>query len=175
MQNEIWLDVPGFPGYQVSNAGRVKSFRSGERILKQCNDSYGYPTVVLCGPTGKRTKTIHRLVALAFIPNPDNKPEIDHINTNRMDNRVENLQWVTRKENTHNPLSIQAYKRMTHIHSAVDKRKKPIVQLNGGNVVCEFDCIRDAERSTGISHQNIASVLRGRSFVAGGFGWQYKK
>lgn len=97
MQNEIWLDVPGFPGYQVSNAGRVKSFRSGERILKQSNDSYGYPTVVLCGPKGKRTKTIHRLVALAFIPNPDNKPEIDHINTNRMDNRVENLQWATRK------------------------------------------------------------------------------
>lgn len=47
MQNEIWLDVPGFPGYQVSNAGRVKSFRFGERILKQCNDGYGYPKVRL--------------------------------------------------------------------------------------------------------------------------------
>ena len=127
MQNEIWLDVPGFPGYQVSNAGRVKSFRSGERILKQCNDSDGYPTVVLCGAIGKRTKTIHRLVALAFIPNPENKPEVDHINTNRMDNRVENLQWVTRKENANNPFSVQAYKRMMHIYSAVDKRKKSII------------------------------------------------
>ena len=175
MQNEIWKNVPGFPGYQVSNTGRVKSFRSGVRVLKACKDTYGYLTVVLCDGTRRRTKTLHRLVALAFIPNPDGKPEIDHINRIRTDNRAENLRWVTRKENAHNPLTMREYKKMTHIYSALDKRRKPVYQMADGMIVAEFDCIRDAERATGISHQNIASVLRGRSRVAGGYGWEYKK
>lgn len=119
MQNEIWKDVPGFPGYQVSNAGRVKSMfrrvngpkKNGrivqEKILKPASVKDGYFAVSLHIGGKRKTKTIHRLVALAFIPNPDNKPEIDHINTNRIDNRVENLRWVTRKENGTNPETIK--------------------------------------------------------------------
>lgn len=120
MQNEIWKDIPGYSGlYQVSNDGCVKSLlrrvngpkKNGrkvkEMILKPCVIKDGYLAVVLhkCGK--RKTQKIHRLVALAFIPNPDNKPEIDHINTNRTDNRVENLRWVTRKENGTNPETIK--------------------------------------------------------------------
>lgn len=120
MQNEIWKDVPGYSGlYQVSNKGRIKSVERRvngpkcngrivrERILKPANDSDGYKTVVLFNGKTRRTRTIHRLVALAFIPNPDEKKEIDHINAVRADNRVENLRWATRKENGTNPITIQ--------------------------------------------------------------------
>lgn len=175
MQNEIWKDVPGFPGYQVSNAGRVKSFRSGIRILKQCNDGFGYPKVRIWGNGKGITIHVHKIVALAFIPNPDGKPEIDHINTIRTDNRVENLRWVTRKENTNNPVSISNYKKMTNIYTVNSRKRKPVCQIYDGKIIAEFDSIRDAGRSTGIAHQLIVSVLRGRSRVAGGYGWEYKK
>ena len=175
MQEEIWKDIPEYPGYQVSNFGRVKSFRSGGIILKDAGDSYGYRIVVLCNEKGRKTKTIHRLVALAFIPNPNNKREVDHINTIRTDNRVENLRWVTRKENARNPKSKENYKKTGHIYSALEKRKRPVRQISGGVVIAEYNSIREAERATGVAHQNIASVLRGRSTIAGGFGWEYKK
>lgn len=99
---EIWKDVEGYEGYQVSNKGRVKSlnFRhtGKERILKS-NPDGGYCLVSLYR-NGKRTsKKIHRLVATAFIPNPENKPEVNHINHNKRDNRASNLEWVTSEEN----------------------------------------------------------------------------
>lgn len=161
-----WKSI-GNTGYQISDSGKVKNKHG--KILRPCFRK-GYEYVTICGIR----YSIHRLVALAFIPNPDGKPEIDHINAIRTDNRAENLRWVTRKENAHNPLTMREYKKMTHIYSALDKRRKPIYQMAGGMIVAEFDCIRDAERATGISHQNIASVLCGRSRVAGGFGWKYK-
>lgn len=175
MENEIWKDAPGFPGYQVSNAGRVKSFRSGGCILKQCNDGCGYPKVRLWGNGKGITMHVHKIVALAFISNPENRPEIDHINAIRSDNRVENLRWVTRKENTNNPVSITHYKKMTNIYAVNARKRKPVVRLLSNKVVAEYDSIRGAARSTGIAHQRIISVLRGNTLTAGGFGWEYKK
>lgn len=70
---------------------------------------YGYYTFILCKDGKIRSLKAHRLVAEAFIPNEDNKPEIDHINTIRSDNRVENLRWATSKENSNNPLSLNNY------------------------------------------------------------------
>ena len=122
MEIEIWKDIPEFEGYyQVSNKGRVKSLarrvkgpkKNGrllkERILSLGCDNYGYCLVNLQKEGKKKTVTVHKLVARAFIPNPENKKEVDHINTIRIDNRVENLRWATRKENAHNPLSMKKY------------------------------------------------------------------
>ena len=96
---EIWKDIEGFPKYQVSSLGRVRSFARGkERMLVLCINPDGY---YYCG-LNHVSKTIHRLVALAFIPNPDNKPTVDHINRNPLDNRVENLRWATQSEQTIN-------------------------------------------------------------------------
>ena len=120
--NEIWKDIDGYNGiYQVSNLGRIKSvarFRKGknnslvplpEKIMKIQDRGRGY-LYVNFGMGCKHRKYIHRLVAEHFIPNPENKPEIDHINTDRTDNRVENLRWVTHKENMNNSLTIQKCK-----------------------------------------------------------------
>lgn len=132
MQKEIWKPVVGFEGlYEVSNLGRVKSLSRkskrgnhfitiSEKILK-FGSSMGYPFVNL-RKGGKVTSIkVHRLVAEAFIPNPENKREIDHINTIRTDNRVCNLRWATRSENATNPISLKRMietKRTAEVHEA---------------------------------------------------------
>lgn len=174
MAEEIWKEIENYPGYYVSNRGRVRSTRQRERILRAAPDTYGYPIVRLCNACGKKTRTVHRLVAQAFIPNPENKKEVDHINTIRNDNRVENLRWTTRSENANNPISISNYKNMTTIYSALEKIKRPVIQMLDGKIIAEYNSIREAERATGIKHQCINYVLCGRCHVAGGFEWEYK-
>lgn len=95
MQSEIWKDAPGFPGYQVSNAGRVRSFY---RILAP-DSVKGYYRVRLYRNGRVSRIFIHRLVAMSFLPNPDGLPQINHKNENRTDNRVENLEWCTAQYN----------------------------------------------------------------------------
>lgn len=107
---EIWKDIPGYNGrYQVSDIGRIKSIRNGnERILSgSLVKRTGYISFSLCKDGEIKKFSAHRIVAEAFIPNVDNKPEVDHINTIRHDNRAENLRWVTRKENINNPISLE--------------------------------------------------------------------
>lgn len=120
-ETEEWKDIPGFEGlYQVSDLGRVKSldrgveawnakskknivYRYKGKILTQTKDKDGYMMLAL----GKHhpNKKVHRLVAEAFIPNPENKSEIDHIDGNPENNIVENLRWANRKENINNPIT----------------------------------------------------------------------
>ncbi len=113
MTKEIWKDIVGFEGYyQVSNFGNVKSL---ERKCKALGnklrtvpskakavtiDRYGYPKVSLDKDGHSYYFTIHRLVAQTFIPNPENKPQVNHIDGNKQNNCVENLEWCTAKENT---------------------------------------------------------------------------
>ena len=113
MKNEIWMDIPHYEGlYQVSNFGRVKALErkrvnhtGGEWIQPECimSISYttdGYEKVSLTDANhNRKTERIHRLVALAFVPNPLNLPEVNHLNCVRDDNRPENLEWVTHAEN----------------------------------------------------------------------------
>jgi hypothetical protein len=95
---EQWKDVLGYDGYKVSNLGNVKG-RKGW-VLKQTSCKLGYKSVSLyTTKTEFINKRVSRLVALAFIPNPENKPDVDHINRNVEDNSVENLRWVTKSEN----------------------------------------------------------------------------
>ena len=127
MENEIWKDIKGYEGiYQVSNFGRVKSLERvnsrgntvKERILKPHKTEKGYLHIVLCKDGKTKLYRVHRLVATYFIPNPENKPEVDHINGQKDDNRVENLRWVTSKENINNPTTKKKmkYRIKTAIH-----------------------------------------------------------
>lgn len=107
---ERWKDIPKYDGvYQISTMGRIKVTRNGkERItIGVLDKSTGYLRFSLCQYGNVKKLYVHRLVAESFINNTENKPEIDHINTIRHDNRVENLRWVTRKENRNNPISLE--------------------------------------------------------------------
>lgn len=98
--DEIWKDITGYEGlYQVSNLGRVKSLKFGkELILKHSKDKDGYVMVGLWKNNHNTTAKVHRLVAQAFIPNPENKPQVNHLKGIRNDNRVTELEWATKSE-----------------------------------------------------------------------------
>jgi hypothetical protein len=123
IMQEVWKAIPGFEGrYEVSDQGRVLSKRTN-RFLKPNIMNHGYACVhlYLGGKQTRAVKTIHQLVALAFIPNPHTCREVNHKNFLRRDNRVENLEWVTRKENVAHAL-------------AAGRRSKPEKRVMGINL-----------------------------------------
>lgn len=185
---EIWKEVVGYDGlYEVSNQGRVRSvdrsiaIKGGNvrlckgKILRPSENRYGYLCVILCKEGKGTNKKIHRLVAEAFIPNPNNKPCIDHINTIRTDNRIENLRWCTQKENCNNPISIVRY-------NNTDKYK-PVAQYSlDGELIAVYPSLIEAERQTGCKCCNIIFCCNGGYYRQGkwytkeqdkGYKWKY--
>lgn len=118
---EIWKDIPGYEGlYQASTCGKVMNYgrelkwtghgKEKPKVLKPFKDKKGYLRLRLVNRDGKRNMFgVHRVIAMTFIPNPENKPYIDHINSVKDDNRVENLRWCTSIENAHNPITFKKY------------------------------------------------------------------
>ena len=162
---EVWKPVKGYEGlYEVSNIGRVKSLdkyvqnnsklqHRPERILKPGGKSYS--VVALCKEGKISGKTVHRLVAEAFIPNPENKPQIDHIDTNPKNNHVSNLRWVTRSENLLNPISHKRSSESTMGHPywgrpLTDEEKAKISEANKGRVFSE-----EHKRKLSEAHKSI--------------------
>lgn len=130
---EIWKPIEGFPGYYVSNLARVKTEKRRKGVLKPAVHD-GYLWVSLVSEDGKvHLASIHRLVAQAFIPNPENKPVIDHINTIRDDNRVENLRWVTYSENARNEITLQKHRNKPSPRKGVKLSRETKEKISRGN------------------------------------------
>lgn len=179
---EVWRDVKDYEGlYQVSNLGRVIGLKSGKIIKPSLVN--GYHRISLCKQNIVKNVLIHRLVAEAFVFNPDNKPYVDHINTNRTDNRVFNLHWVSKKENNNNPLTKKKYSEI-HIGSKnkqygnigkFNHRSKSVLQYDlNDNFIKEWECCMDIQRELGVNHCNISNCCSGRIKSAGGYVWKYK-
>lgn len=178
---EIWKDVPGFETrYQISNMGRIKSksyirsngfglYRTREQIIKPYKEPFGYLAIKLYKDGKCKQAKIHRLVAIAFIPNPDNKPEVDHINTNVEDNRVANLRWVTSSENKLNPIT-----RAKNAESRKVANAKPVVCYSkNGMLVGKFNSLLEAGEKLHICPTHICHCCKGKRKFAGGYKWKY--
>lgn len=155
-----------FGKYEVSKDGNVRNSKTG-RILKQMNDKYGYKVVCLHEGRKRYSVKVHRMVAKAFIPNEENKPQIDHIDGDKTNNHFKNLRWATPKENSSNPV--------THARHLLTirppKRKKIAVVCIETNI--RYDGLRDAERDTNIQHSEISACCKGKRESAGGYHWRY--
>ena len=168
---EIWKDIKGYEGiYQVSNLGRVKSSYTNS-ILKGCKTSNGYLKVNLYKNGSKSTKTVHRLVAQTFISNPENKSGVNHIDENKTNNNIDNLEWSTAKENNnHGTRNERAAK-------AISKKKSiPIIVTNiKTGEFTEFNSTKECARKLEIQAPNITKVLKGRLKQTGGYTFKYKE
>ena len=182
MEGEVWKDVVGYEGlYQVSNMGRVKSLNYNHtkkpRILKQSLNSREYCVINLCKKSGGKTESVHVLIAKTFIPNLENKPTVDHINTIKQDNRVCNLRWATAIEQmsgneiTHNRMKeIGRTYGKVNIKKAIESCKKRVKCITTNKI---FNSIVEAGRYYGISNQHISSCCRGKRKTCGGMEWEY--
>lgn len=188
---EIWKDVVGYEGlYQVSNLGRVKSLyrefwcgkdynilkKYPETILTIWLDNGGYEYVTFTRNSKSKKFKVHRLVGEAFIPNPENKPQIDHIDTIRTNNKVENLRWVTRSENNLNPITLKRYS-TTKMgdKNPFKKIKKKVFQIDNqtNEIVKIWDSAVDAAKGIGADSSNIYRVIYGEKNTCRGYKWKY--
>lgn len=167
---EKWRPVVGYEGlYEVSDCGRVKSLKFGkEVILKPTYTKDGYLRVELLvkGRKSRKIRTIHRLVAEAFIPNPDNKPCINHKDENKTRNVVENLEWCDWDYN-HN-YGTRNKRATKHLCKAIDQ-----ISTIDGEVVGSYASTREAERINSFSHCGIGTCARGITSEYKGYVWKY--
>lgn len=195
---EEWRDIAGYEGlYKVSNLGRVKSLGNGnsnnsnnckERILKAGKNSRGYLQVHLCKNGKYKTYKIHRLVAIVFIPNPNNLPQVNHKDENKENNYVENLEWCDRKYNvnygTRNKRVTEKLRGRKHSEehnkkvaeklTNNPKTSKPVIGISKvSGLITEYPSIMEAERVTGVSCGHIVHCCKGNRKSAGGYIWQY--
>lgn len=196
---EIWKDIENYPNYQISNFGRVKSKKRitrvgiknvkkiirNEKILKPLKLTKGYLGIRLYdNNSNAKTFKIHRLVAQAFIPNPNNLPQVNHIDGDKTNNRIDNLEWCTCLENMNHSYNIglrdkeKLKEHMSKVGKSLTNKKghhiRKVAQYDQNNKLIKiWDSQMDASKSIGITNTSIQNVCTGKGKTAGGFIWKY--
>lgn len=174
---QIWKDIEGYKGhYQISNYGNVRSLKKDAFLMKGAYLK-GYKIISLWKNGIGKMFRIHRLVAAAFIPNPENKPCIDHIDGDRANNHADNLRWVTYMENNNNPitkkrLSENNAKNMQGKKGALHPNSKPIRMMKNGICLKIYQSIHLAKKD-GFNDTLIIRCCKGRMKKHKGYNWEY--
>lgn len=169
---EEWKDIKGYEGlYQVSNLGRVKRCKGkhmqSERLLKTIMLNSGYVHVHLSKNNKQNKLLVHRLVAQAFIPNPENKPQVNHIDEDKTNNVVSNLEWMTPKENINHGTR--------NLRDSLTKRKKVKgIDIANGEYNY-YNSVNECAKYLGINKGNISSCANGKCRQVGGYVFEYSK
>ena len=160
---ETFVKVVGFENYEVSNLGKVRNIKSGI-MLKPWITKDGYLRHCLYKHNKRKNLLLHRIIATAFIDNPGKKPQVNHIDENKLNNDLRNLEWCTERENAVHG---------TRIKRIAEKLSKKVIQLDlNDNVLNVFKSMHQAERETGVSRSSISGCCDGKRKSAGGFKWR---
>lgn len=159
-----WLPITGFSNYAVSNDGRVKNTVT-DRELKPIRERTGYSHVTLCNGGKHHQTSIHRLVAQEFIPNPDDKPMVNHIDGDKANNRVDNLEWCTPSENMQHayrtglqkPIASQIQQSLA---KSAEVRRKPVRNMDTG---VEYSSVAECAKAENLQHSAVSFHLTGRA------------
>lgn len=166
---ERWMPIPNYEGiYEVSDKGRVRTLRTNKIITPK--NIKGYSAVRLYKDGKDRQMYIHRIVALVFIPNPENLPEVNHKDENPKNNCVDNLEWCSPKYNiNYGTGKARALKKRMPLL----KRCKTVQKDGSGNVVAVYGSIKEAAEKTGFKHQNIQACCAGKQRRCHGYTFEY--
>lgn len=169
--------------YKINKNGEIYSIKTNKK-LKPIKQKNGYYHVSLCKNKKIYQKRLHRLVAEAFIPNPENKPDVNHIDMDKSNNKASNLEWVTKKENNQkmfelNPPRTNTKKRkemqLKNIKKATEKNKIKVGQFKNGRLIKIYDSITDAGKELGIDSSHISACCKSKPHfkTSHGFEWKY--
>ena len=174
---QIWKDIEGYKGhYQISNYGNVRSLKKDAFLMKGAYLK-GYKIISLWKNGIGKMFRVHRLVAAAFIPNPENKPCIDHIDGDKSNNHADNLRWVTYLENNNNPitkkrLSENNAKNMQGKEGALHPNSKPVKMIKNGVCLKIYQSIHLVKKD-GFNDTLIIRCCKGRMKKHKGYNWEY--
>lgn len=175
---EQWKAIAGYDGqYEVSNLGRVRSLKSGkEKILRPNKNNNGYLLVYPYKDGKTRGLLIHRLVAEAFIPNPQGLETVNHKDEVKTNNSVDNLEWMSRKDNinygSRNKCAGKAISKI-NINNPAFSKQVQMFDKSTGELLATFPSTHEAGRVTGIASQHIGECCRGKHKSSGGYVWRY--
>ena len=162
---ETFVEIEGFENYEVSNLGKVRNIKSGI-VLKPWITKDGYLRHCLYKHNKRKNLLLHRIIATAFIDDPGKKPQINHIDENKLNNDLSNLEWCTERENIVHG---------TRTKRVAEKLSKKVIQLDlNDSVLNEFESMGQAERETGVPSGNISRCCNGERKSAGGYKWRRK-
>lgn len=157
--------------YHISSHGRVKRILLNfGRLLKITKYTNGYEKITICG----KNYSIHRLVAIHFISNPNKLPLVNHIDLDKTNNNVNNLEWVTLSGNMQHAIK-HGHCRKNYVSGENNKVNKPVIQYSlSGKFIREWFSVREAAKQVRVSEETVGSVIRKRKGIAGGFQWRFK-